>query len=323
MALSGTTALIGGGGRNYIFSGSGASWSQQAELKVPGGWSVALSSGTALIGDFPFETAYVFAGSGASWSQQAELGPPVSTTAPALSGTATVGNKLTCSTGSWAGTPTPTSFTYQWLRGGSAIAGATTSSYTVASADQTAALSCRVTAQNSAGATSATSNALTVPPTGPPYATVAPSIGGTGVVGQTVTCSTGTWVGLAPITYAFQWLRNGAAISGATKSSYLVTSADLLTALGCRVTATNTKGAVSATSTIGVPQSGVPADIVAPLVSGTPVVGQKLTCSSGIWAGAQPQTYSRQWSRNGVAISGATGGSTPPAPTCSRRSPAR
>ena len=145
----------------------------------------------------------------------------------------------------------------------------------MASADQTAALSCRVTAQNSAGATSATSNALTVPPTGPPYATVAPSIGGTGVVGQTVTCSTGTWVGLAPITYAFQWLRNGVAISGATKSSYLVTSADLLTALGCRVTATNSKGAVSATSTIGVPQSGVPADIVAPLVSGTPVVGQK------------------------------------------------
>jgi hypothetical protein len=98
VALSGDTALVGapyktvGGqssaGTAYVFTRSGASWSQQAELTPSDsareesfGYSVALSGDTALIGapgkavggNWSFGAAYVFTGSGASWSQLAEL----------------------------------------------------------------------------------------------------------------------------------------------------------------------------------------------------------------------------------------------------------
>jgi hypothetical protein len=87
---------------------------------------------------------------------------PVNTVAPAVTGTAAVGQVLTCSQGTWTGTPTPT-YAYQWLRGGSNISGATSSTYTVISGDSGTTLSCRVTATNAAGSASATSNGVAIP----------------------------------------------------------------------------------------------------------------------------------------------------------------
>jgi hypothetical protein len=92
LALSGPTALIGTPGKNtstgavYVFTGSGASWAQQAELTASDpattayfGWSVGMSGSTAVIGapgNYNYAgTAYVFTGAGASWAQQAELAP--------------------------------------------------------------------------------------------------------------------------------------------------------------------------------------------------------------------------------------------------------
>ena len=47
-----------------------------------------------------------------------------------------------------------------------------------------------------------------------------------------------------------------------------------------------------------------PANTVAPAVSGTPETGQTLTATNGTWTGAD--SFTRQWQRDGVAISGAT-----------------
>ena len=85
--------------------------------------------------------------------------PPVNTVAPAISGTTAVGSVLTTTTGTWTGTPTIT-YAYQWLRGGSAISGATSSSYTLVSGDTGAMLSVTVTATNTAGNASATATAV-------------------------------------------------------------------------------------------------------------------------------------------------------------------
>ncbi len=88
---------------------------------------------------------------------------PANTSAPVASGTPAPGQALSCSNGSWTGYPPPT-FTYQWLRDGTPIGGATTSAYVVQATDQGHGLTCQVTATNSAGSESATSNTLQVPP---------------------------------------------------------------------------------------------------------------------------------------------------------------
>ncbi|MGH2874023.1 MAG: putative Ig domain-containing protein [Solirubrobacteraceae bacterium] len=75
--------------------------------------------------------------------------PPASTKAPTISGSPRAGRQLTCAPGSWTGSPT--SYSYQWNRDGTPIAGATRSTYTVAVIDQGNTLTCAVTATNQAG----------------------------------------------------------------------------------------------------------------------------------------------------------------------------
>ncbi len=41
----------------------------------------------------------------------------------------------------------------------------------------------------------------------PPSSIVAPVISGTAIVGQTLSSTTGTWLGTLPITYSYQWKR--------------------------------------------------------------------------------------------------------------------
>ncbi|WP_353076991.1 hypothetical protein [Flavobacterium sp.] len=86
---------------------------------------------------------------------------PFNTIAPVVSGTNTVGSILTTTNGTWGGS-TPITYTYQWLRNGSNIIGATSSTYTSVLADSSANISCRVTATNSVGSANATSNSLTI-----------------------------------------------------------------------------------------------------------------------------------------------------------------
>ena len=107
---------------------------------------------------------------------------------------------------------------YQWQKNGTAISGATSSSYTTpatTSSDNGAQFV--VVVSNSAG--SVTSNAATLTVNA---AAVAPSIT-TQPANQTVTAGqTATFMvvatGTAPLSY--QWQKNGTAISGATSSSY-------------------------------------------------------------------------------------------------------
>ena len=49
-----------------------------------------------------------------------------------------------------------------------------------------------------------------------------------------------------------------------------------------------------------------PSNTVAPSISGSPVVGSTLTANNGTWAGSLPITYTYQWLKGGVNISGAT-----------------
>jgi hypothetical protein len=106
----------------------------------------------------------VVAGTGSAQVGAAQASyAPVNTTAPSVSGTAQVGQTLTASPGSWTSDTTP-AYAYQWQRcnaqGAScaAIGGATAQTYTVQSADNGSTLRVTVTATNTTGSSSATSN---------------------------------------------------------------------------------------------------------------------------------------------------------------------
>ncbi len=81
-----------------------------------------------------------------------------------------------------------------------------------------------------------------------PNNAAAPVVSGTPTLGQTLSCSRGSWTGLTPFKYAYRWLRNGSAIAGATGAAYVVQAVDLGRALSCEVTAGNGYGQAAAVS---------------------------------------------------------------------------
>jgi len=212
---------------------------------------------------------------------------------------------LTCLKGGWTGAPAPT-FTYQWLRNGVSIPSATAPTYILTSEDRGRSISCKVTAQNSAGTLAAiSSNAVEVPALGPQNAS-APEISGEPTVGQQLSCSPGTWVGAPAPTFTYQWLLDGTAIPAATASTFTVANADRGLTLYCEVTASNGEGSETATSN-GIHIKGTrPEDIELPQISGSPTAGQPLTCLRGIWNGQPPPSFTYQWLRDGTRIASAT-----------------
>jgi hypothetical protein len=85
---------------------------------------------------------------------------PVNEAAPTLSGEAVPGEILKCTLGTWDGSPT--SFTYRWLRDGTAIEGPDESSYRLTATDEDHTITCQVTASNGAGSTNALSAEVSV-----------------------------------------------------------------------------------------------------------------------------------------------------------------
>ncbi len=132
----------------------------------------------------------------------------------------------------------------------------------------------------------------------PPVNTVAPQIQGTPTQGQTVTCSQGTWTN-SPTGYSYVWQRNGSPIAGATSSSYVIQAADVGQNLTCVVTASNAAGSGQASSAAVVPVASVSAPVnqTRPVISGTPAVGNVLSCSQGTWTNS-PTGYAYAWTRN-------------------------
>jgi len=137
-----------------------------------------------------------------------------------VTGIAKTGNRLTINTT----VPSSTTATYQWLRSGKVITGATKSVYTLQSADYKTSVSAKVTLTRFGyNTTSATSSALKVG-IGELTKTPDPKIAGIAKVKNTLTAVVGTWDSGVKLTY--QWIRDGAKISKATGKTYRLTAAD-------------------------------------------------------------------------------------------------
>lgn len=80
----------------------------------------------------------------------------------------------------------------------------------------------------------------------PPNNIGLPSIAGFAVKGQTLTCSTGSWGG-SPSSYTYQWVNSLTGNVG-TGSTYVLQASDVGARMTCIVTAINTYGSATATS---------------------------------------------------------------------------
>ena len=167
---------------------------------------------------------------------------------------------------------------YQWTKNGTAISGATNSSYTTPAAvagDDGAIFAVKIS--NVAG--NVTSNNATLTLNFPPAISAQPA-NQTVNLGQTATFTVAT-TGTGPLSY--QWTKNGANISGATAASY-TTPGTVAGDSGAvfAVTISNVAGSVTsnnATLTVVVPNQ---APVIISAASATPnpgVVGQAVTFS--------------------------------------------
>jgi hypothetical protein len=131
-------------------------------------------------------------------------------------------------------------------------------------------------------------------------------------LGSTWTVNTGTWTGTPAQTFGIYWLRCSqpitspfttvpsgcTAISGANSTTYVAVPADGGKYLTAQIAGSNASGfglagAVSTTSI----QSPVPANTVAPTVSGSTVLGSTWTVNTGTWTGTPAPTFGIYWLR--------------------------
>ena len=98
-----------------------------------------------------------------------------------------------------------------------------------------------------------------------PVNTSAPTISGSSTQGNILSVTNGSWRGFpndkafSYTSTAYQWLRNGSDISGATGNQYATVVADVGSAISCRVTASNGRGPTPSTTSNSITiQSALP-----------------------------------------------------------------
>ena len=149
---------------------------------------------------------------------------------PTLSGQHKVGQKETCN----EAVTTGETATYVWKASGKQVG--TGKTLTVPGSAYNKELACTATVQVGTGPkSSATSSAVKVSLGNALKATKNPTLSGPHKTGKTETVKAGTWPKGAKFTY--QWLINGKAVKGATKSTFKPTGGDKGKKLSCRVTA--------------------------------------------------------------------------------------
>lgn len=220
---------------------------------------------------------------------------------PTISGTPLVGQTLTAD--SWWWHPYDAPHAHQWLRDGVPIPGATSATYLVTQADVGARLALRTEAS---GIGMAFDSVATAVVQAPGLTAAVPRVVGDAQVGSTLTVTPGGW-DPPGVTFAYQWLRDGTVIRGATAARYTIVPQDVARRISVRVTGSHANGA-SAVAVSGVTapvRAGVIVTSSSARISGAARVGRKLTAVSPkvVTPGV---TTAYQWLRNGKKITGAT-----------------
>jgi hypothetical protein len=297
------TAAVSGSSTSWTTVGSGLPNVQVQDLYLAGSTIYAVTHGR---GAWMLPTA------------------PQNGQSPTIAGTAEQGQALTVTQGTWSNASTVAD---QWQDCDSAgnncanIAGATGSSYTLATSDVGHTIRVLETATNSNGSSQISSAATAVVLPLPPGNTDPPAISGTAQRDHALTLSQGAWSN-HPTSIADQWQdcdsagANCANIAGATGSSYTLAASDMGHTIRVSETASNAGGSggpVSSQATSPV-LPAAPGNATPPSVSGVAQQGRLLSATQGVWSNT-PTTVSEQWQdcdsagNNCANIVGATGSS--------------
>jgi hypothetical protein len=231
---------------------------------------------------------------------------PVDEELPTITGLLTDGQLLSVLVGEWEGGPL--TYSYQWLLcnakgeecADSAEAAAATLS--LVSGDVGKTVRVAVTATNSAGSTTALSEASSPVAALLPSNTDLPSVIGSLLDGQVLKAFTGGWTGSTPLSYSYQWKLCNAKgeecvnVPERVAATLSLVSADVGKTVRVAVTATNSAGSTTATSpATSAIAALLPSNTSLPGISGLLQVGQLLHASTGSWSGTTPITYGYQW----------------------------
>jgi hypothetical protein len=190
-------------------------------------------------------------------------------------------------------------FSYQWSGNGTVIPGATSSSFSGASAVKADAKAYSVLVTNAAGSINSSPASLSVTsPVAP--SVLAPPSSQIVLVGSTVSLSVIAG-GTSPLSY--QWRKDGSVIAGATQATYSIASAALQSAGSYSVSISNRAGSVSSNAAVlSVETAKAPLITLQPQAQ-TLTVGGSFTLMVNA-TGTAPLTF--QWRKGGINVSGAT-----------------
>jgi hypothetical protein len=237
---------------------------------------------------------------GSATSSAATLTVNAATVAPSITTQPLSQTIIAGQTATFSVTATGTApLSYQWRQNGVAIGGASSSSYTTP-AETTSANGTQfsVVVSNSAGSVTSAAATLTVN-----AATVAPSIttqplSQTIIAGQTATFSV-VAAGTSPL--AYQWRKNGTAISGATASSY-TTPAETTSDNGAQFTVVVSNSAGTVTSAAAILTVTAPGTLISS--ASTLAFASVNVGSSSILSATLTNSGSSSVTLSGVSISG-------------------
>jgi len=212
---------------------------------------------------------------------------------PRIMGSPTVGSAINVEPGEWE---PEVSLSYQWLRDGEVIDGATSRSYEPSVEDFGRGIGVAITGSKPGLANqTVTVTATQVVGAGSISNQGVPKITGIPNVGETLGVNPGTWdVG---VSFGYQWLRNGVTIVGATNPSYVLTSDDYRSQVSVQVSANelgfNPAQVTSESVNVG---SGTIHGLGFPSIRGMASIGSSIFVSSD----TPSFTSSFKWKRDGV-----------------------